>query len=119
MLCRPIKDQYSGPRKDCKFWPVFKKDENHGWNNYSILDFENAKGHDEDEHIDVMAMTLNTVAEMMAAKVVVDGYGGYLVDDQLTVSILFGPMDYRALAIRGGYHISVEKKKYTVVRDIG
>ena len=76
-------ERYNGPWKECKFWEVFKIDEEHGWNDVSIISFEPARGCDEEEYTNVLAATLNDLGRQMSLSVVDGNYGAYGVDDKI------------------------------------
>ena len=75
----PIDQQFTGPCKDCKFWPIYRIDDNHGWNDWKILTSETAKGHDEEEYEDVMAVTLRGLGDTIPRSVGDGHFGGYEV----------------------------------------
>ena len=80
-LNMPRSERYSGPISDCKFWPIFKRDHNRGWNDVSIVRFEPGKGYDVDEDIEMLATTMNSLSERLSSSVKDGGFGGYSVDD--------------------------------------
>ena len=87
-LSRQIAERYTGPWKECKFWEVFKIDEERGWNDVSILEFEPGKGCDEEELKDTLAVSLNDLGHQLALSIVEGGYGAYSVDGKLDYYIV-------------------------------
>ena len=80
-LSLPSDKRYDGIGKECKFWPIFKREENRGWNQIHLLRFEPAKGYDEDNHDEMISQTVDGIATINARCIVVGGYGGYAVDN--------------------------------------
>ena len=52
-----------------------------GWNSYTILSFEIAKGYVEEGHDEIVSQTVDGIATLHARWVTVDNFGGYDVDD--------------------------------------
>ena len=52
-----------------------------GWNSYTILSFETAKGYVEEDHNEIVSLTVDGIATLNARLVTVGNFGGYAVDD--------------------------------------
>jgi hypothetical protein len=75
-----IGERYDGPFDQYKYWPLFKIDENCGWNDMRIISFEPTTGCDKNELEETFVATLRELGKTMARSVVIGGKGGYGVD---------------------------------------
>jgi len=75
-----IEERYEGAAKECKFWEVFKKDDESGYNDPMILSFVKANNCNEKEYNETLEVALNDIGMHMSSSVVEGHYGAYSVD---------------------------------------
>ena len=76
-----MKVRYLGIGSDCQYWSIMTRGGDQGWNSYTILSFETAKGYVEEDHDEIVSLTVDGIATLNARWVTVDNFGGYDVDD--------------------------------------
>jgi hypothetical protein len=76
-----IKERYCRPFDQCKYWPLYKIDNNEGWNDVHILTFQPQDDCDVVELDKTLVHTLMELGKPISRSIVVGGIGAYAVDD--------------------------------------
>ena len=53
----PVKVRYLGIGSECQYWSIMTRGGDQGWNSYTILSFETAKGYVEEDHYEIVSLT--------------------------------------------------------------
>jgi len=78
----PKETRYSGPCKECDYWPIFKlPGEEEGLNDWKMLSFKKKSGCDDEEVDELFGITLRGLGKTLASKVVDGGFGAYEVSN--------------------------------------
>ena len=76
-----VGERYNGIGRECQYWDIFRRGDDRGWNGWSILSFEGARGYEKDAHDEMTAHTVECIATLNARLVKVGNCGSYAVDD--------------------------------------
>ena len=76
-----VGERYKSIGKECQYWHILKRGDDRGWNGWSILSFEGAKGYEKDDHDEMTSHTVECIATLNARLVTVGNWGSYAVDD--------------------------------------
>jgi hypothetical protein len=74
-----VAEHYNGPFDGCIYWPLFKIDNNHGWNDVRIISFEPGKGYDEDKYEATLVAMLKELGKTISRSIR-SNEGAYGVD---------------------------------------
>jgi hypothetical protein len=78
----PIGERYTGPFNECKYWPIFRIDDDKGWNDTKIINFILTKDNDKEEYAETLVSTLKDLGKTIVRNVVIGRVGAYTVDDE-------------------------------------
>ena len=76
-----VQERYDGQFDQRKYWPLYRIDDEHGWNDAHILTFQQQVDCDVDELDDLLVHTLRELGKSISRNVVVGSIGLYFVDD--------------------------------------